>query len=821
MSSGALSVSSAAKMCLLLLTLTMPTAGQHEHQGSVGIIVDQVETQESVAAMRQRIHELESTVSVMRKQLDSTVGLASTSNGAQQSVSVDTKESIGSKIRTDVAEPVEEQQPRGGGDIAQDLAVELADLGSDLVLEVGSLAVLGTLFFLSSKAKLNVPSSTLKKGVVRKGPVGAAEKGCGRWVSAKVACDNLYEKVYTRDALLKRRVFDLQDGCGARDQIALKTTHVDRDHANITRPSVKPHCNRFRLSSAAQPSLRPSWMSKQSVPLKPLTQRLLQCLEDAENWKNKDPCNIEARSTTLRPEELGQVGTIGEHDVKIMNEEITEPVPAERHCQREHTCEGDSGREAAQPLVRPRQAGREERNEAEEVSQVVQERLELRIPPAPHEPTQEVLDQHEGDVRALEADALASETSQVAAAEEAEETELVGEGVQDCAKAEHNQAGEAPAEVTVAEQQQQSNMFESFESLEMPENKDVAGVEKEQVVIAGDEQLSGVCDDARASAAGGLVAVSSWLARQWPTPLAKTNPSTGSCELSCPAPDCLTGKTGKAKSLSRMCGRAGKVAIGRTCMSAADNQEILDLDKFEDDARSSLTRGQWLLRALVDSAIACRDQWSCKAQQPEAEFAQAPQRGEKMGRKCGRQQPRTTLQKQKAAKAPAASKPWQCPCGVPLTISITAMLTVCVLGRLNLDAIGWSPLLAADDVMANRASVLTGVVESAAAVQHDAIERLEALQAEKRLLTLQQALLELDKFQTEASDMMAKHPGIPEASKLEGFTRDAKALHGALQELTGAEFPQVEASYKQVLSTWKSTLASTKKRLAGGGSCTA
>jgi len=795
MSSGPLSASSAAKVCLLLLTLTVPTAGQHEHQGSAGIVVGQVETPESVAAMRQRIHELEGTVSAMRKQLDSTAGLASGTDDAQQSLGVET---VGSKVRTEVTDKVEEQQ-RGGGDIAQDFAVELADLGSDLLLEVGALAVLGTLYCISSKAKLNVPSSTLKKRVAGKGPVGVSGKKCGHWVSAKVACDNLDEKVYTRDTLLKWKVFELQDGCGARDHIALTTTHVHRDHANTgARPSVKPHRNTLRLSCAAQPSLRPSWTSKQSVPFKPLAQRLLQCLEDAENLKDQEPCNSEARSTALRTGELDQVGTIGEHDVKIMNEGATQSAPAESHCQREQACEGDSVREATQTLVRSKHAGRDEKNDAEESYQVVQERPEPRIPPAPHELTQEVLDQHGGHVEALDAEALASEASLVVAAEEVEQTEVVGDGELERTKAENKQSAEAPVMVKVAEQQQQSNMFESFESLEMPENKDVAGAEKEQLVIAGDEQLSAACDDARSSAAEWLVAVSSWLVGPWPTPPAKASSSTGSCEMSRPAADCLTDKTGKAKPLSRMCGHAGKVAVGHTRVSATDTQDVFDLDEFGDYARSSLTRGQ-RFRVLVDSAIACCGQWSCKAQQPEAQFAQASQRG----RKRGRQQPRMTSQKQKTAKALAASKPWQCPCGVTLTISISLMLAVCILGRLNHDAIEWSPSLVRDDAAASR------------------MERLEALKAEKSQLTLQHSLLELEKFQTEASDMMAKHPGIPEASKLEGFTRDAKALHGALQELTGAQFPQVEDSYKQVLSTWKSTLASAKKRLAGGGSCTA
>merc|ERR1719362_797858 len=158
-----------------------------------------------------------------------------------------------------------------------------------------------------------------------------------------------------------------------------------------------------------------------------------------------------------------------------------------------------------------------------------------------------------------------------------------------------------------------------------------------------------------------------------------------------------------------------------------------------------------------------------------------------------------TLQKQKTAKALAASKPWQCPCGVTLTISISLMLAVCILGRLNHDAIEWSPSLVRDDAAASR------------------MERLEALKAEKSQLTLQHSLLELEKFQTEASDMMAKHPGIPEASKLEGFARDAKALHGALQELTGAEVPQVEDSNMQVSNIRKSRLASAKARRAGSG----
>merc|ERR1712008_243158 len=105
------------------------------------------------------------------------------------------------------------------------------------------------------------------------------------------------------------------------------------------------------------------------------------------------------------------------------------------------------------------------------------------------------------------------------------------------------------------------------------------------------------------------------------------------------------------------------------------------------------------------------------------------------------------------------------------------------------------------------------------APQQEAIVRLEALKAEKGRLSLQHALLELESFQAKASNMMAKHSGIPEASKLEGFARDAKALHGALQELTGAEFPQVEDSYMQVLSSWKSTLASAEARLSGTGSC--
>jgi len=814
MSSGPWSGSAAPKVCLLLFfTLTVPTFGQHEHQSSAGIVVDHVETPESVAAMRQRLRELESTVLVMREQLDSTVRLAREAVAVQQSPSADMKETVGSKVPTEAAEPVEEQQPRGLGDITQDLAVELADLGTDLLLELGALAVLGTLFFLSSKARIIVPSSALKQMVAGKAPVGAAEKGCGRWVSTKITCDNLSGKVCTRETLLKFRALDLQDCCGAGHRMSLTTAHVDNmDHAEATlRPAVKPHRNTFRLSGAAQPSLRPSWTTEQPVPFKPLTQCLLQHLENVQDSKDMEPCNSGSRLATLRTEELDEAAATSEQDVKITNKEISKSAPAESYCHNDHARAWDSTREAAQPLVRPNHIGKEEKNAVEECSQVVQEGPELHIQAMHHEPSQDVLDQkHEGHVRSLEAQVVASEASQRVAAEEVGEIEMVAEAVKDSAKAENRQVGETPAE-----------LFESIESPEVPQNEKGAGGEKEEVVIASDEHFSQACDDVRSSAVGWLVAVSSWFAGRWPTPPAEASSSSASCDMPCAAPDCFTDKTGKAKYVNRIDVRAGKVAISRTRTEAKDAEDVLDFDEFEDDACSSLSCGQRLLGALVDSANTCRERWSCKAQQPEAQVAQAPRRGEKIGRKRGRQQPRTMSQKQQAAKAPAVGKPWQCPCGLPLTICITMMLAVCVLGRLDLDAIGLSPLLAGDDAAAIRASVLTGVVESAAAVQHEAIQRLEALKAEKSLLTLQHALLELESFQTEAIDMMAKHPGIPEASKLEGFTRDAKALHSALQELTGAEFPQVEHSYTQVLSRWKSTLASAKKRLAGGGSCTA
>jgi len=149
------------------------------------------------------------------------------------------------------------------------------------------------------------------------------------------------------------------------------------------------------------------------------------------------------------------------------------------------------------------------------------------------------------------------------------------------------------------------------------------------------------------------------------------------------------------------------------------------------------------------------------------------------------------------------------------------MLTVCILGRLNFDAIGWSPLLAREDAAAEWTSAFTSEAVTAIAAQAETMERLEALKAEKGRLTLQYALMDLESFQIGAADIMAKHPGIPEASKLQGFARDAKALHGALQDLSGAEFPQVEDSYKQVSNRWKSELANAKARLAGSGSCAA
>jgi len=280
---------------------------------------------------------------------------------------------------------------------------------------------------------------------------------------------------------------------------------------------------------------------------------------------------------------------------------------------------------------------------------------------------------------------------------------------------------------------------------------------------------------------------------------------TGLRQVPHPAPACSSDKIGKEISpVSRTGGRASTVAGSRTPMSTKDTGDDFDFDEFQQDGCSSLTRGQRLLRVLADTAGACRARWSRRAQQqPEVQGTQAPRRGEKMGRKRGRQQPRTASQKQQAHKAPAVGRPawpaWHCPCGVALTTSMSLMLGVCILGRLNLDAIAWSPLLAQDDAAAAKASALT-----------------DTLEAEKGRLTLQHALLELESFQTKASDM-ATHPGIPDASKLKGFARDAKVLHGALQDLTPAEFPQVEDSYMQVLSSWASALAGAEAWLAGAG----
>jgi len=834
---------------LLLFTLKVQTTGQHVqpaplvNQESASTAVDLEETPESVAAMRQRLRELENTVSTMRKQLAGTEGLASDAVGAQPSPHAEVswaaakgmvmEETTGSKISTETAVRVEDQQPRGFGDIMQDLAVELADLGTDLVLELGALAVLGTLCFLTSKAKINVhtfhvPTCTGKNKVAGKGPLGAVDKGCGRWFSANTAsCDNPCAQVYTRETLLKRRISELLDGCDVGNQGALTTAHVDMDHANTTAwPPVKSQRNTFRLSCAAQPSLRPSWVSKQSVPFKPLTQCLLQCLEDADSLKDEEPSNSDGRSANLR---TTAPCVEGEHVEKIMNEDISDLVPADSCCPREQKHEEDGSRETAQPLLWPKHVCKDKKNDAEECSHVVREGPELHIPSVKHEQAQEVFDQqHEGHGRPLEEEAVASEASSTAVAvEEVEEIEMAHSRALDRAETvevEDREARETMGEGGLAEQQQQSDVLESTESPNMLENRDVAVVEKKEVAADGDKQLSGACDHAR-SAAGWLVAVSSWFTGLWPTPPAEGNSSTGLHDIPRPVTECSNDKTEKATSVNRTSSRAGKMASSRTPMSTKDTGNDFDFDEFEDNGCSSLTCGHRLLRVLVNSASACHERWSCKVQRPEDQGAQGPRRGEKMGRKRGRQQPRTTSQKQHAAKSPSVSKPvcpaWKCPCGAPLTASMSLMLTVCILGRLNLDTVAWSPLLARDDVAVVGASALTGAAKTAAAAQQEAIERLEFLKAEKGRLTLQHALLELESFQTEATDLMAKHHGIPEASKMEGFVRDAKALHGALQELTGAEFPQVEDSYMQVFSRWKSTLASAKARLAGSGSCMA
>merc|ERR1719343_743230 len=117
--------------------------------------------------MRQRLRELESTVSAMRKQLGGMVGLGSGAVGTQQSPN--SEETTGSKIPAETAVQLETQQPRGFGDIIQGLAVELADLGTELLLEFGALATLGALCFLASKNKINMTTCTGKNMVTGKG----------------------------------------------------------------------------------------------------------------------------------------------------------------------------------------------------------------------------------------------------------------------------------------------------------------------------------------------------------------------------------------------------------------------------------------------------------------------------------------------------------------------------------------------------------------------------------------------------------------------------------------------------------------------------
>jgi len=136
------------------------------------------------------------------------------------------------------------------------------------------------------------------------------------------------------------------------------------------------------------------------------------------------------------------------------------------------------------------------------------------------------------------------------------------------------------------------------------------------------------------------------------------------------------------------------------------------------------------------------------------------------------------------------------PCSLPLTAAIFVMLGIVLAGK-----IVQSPSLEAQDKELAEKKIL-----------------LEQLQQQRSGYALRLARLQLKEFQGEAAGVIAELP-VDRRSKLQDSQNDAKRLEEALEEVTEAEFPQVEQSFKTVYAGWKKILADARVFQAKVASC--
>lgn len=262
------------------------------------------------------------------------------------------------------------------------------------------------------------------------------------------------------------------------------------------------------------------------------------------------------------------------------------------------------------------------------------------------------------------------------------------------------------------------------------------------------------------------------------------------------APSLQSGSDSKAVSAANQAARPRKRKEKAVLAQSRKLAEPLD-DDWEVLAGTQGSSTGFLRQIMSCICLSSWYSWTSSKSDDGLVGTQQQQQQRMAKHRSRKQQKSSNLQKTGTVGTKACQHQHGChwPFSLSMTLALSAMLSICLLGRV------WTP----GPSLTQKSEQLDHMLGKATKLQ----DQLGKLKRSK-------AMAKLDLFRSEAIDVIRKLPAEDSlVRKLEGYRTDAKNLREALEEVPDADFPQIGESYLTVTQHWNLVLSKARAQLEG------